>query len=56
MNEENPHPKDEDKLDDRVLAVCACGKEEKYLTFRILKNRWPHCSCKISMKVLTNAV
>ena len=45
----------EKRLDEKITAVCACEKEQKILTYRTLKNKWPHCSCKMSMKVLTNA-
>jgi hypothetical protein len=34
-----------------VYAFCACGKEEACLTMRKVKNSWPFCSCKKSMKV-----
>jgi len=34
-----------------VYALCACGKEEVCLTMRKVKNYWPFCSCKKSMKV-----
>ena len=43
------------KLDEPVVAVCECG-HTKGITFRNLKNRWPHCpKCKQPMKVLPNA-
>lgn len=38
-------------LDERVVAVCECGAEEKSTTYRTLKNKWPVCSCKQSMKI-----
>ena len=43
------------KLDEYVEAVCACGLELRNLTFRKLKNKWPHCKCKQPMKVKSNA-
>lgn len=39
------------KLDEPVVAVCECEGEVKRLTFRKLKNKWPHCSCNQPMKV-----
>jgi hypothetical protein len=45
------------KLDKKVEAVCECGKETRAVTFRNLKNKWPHCQkCKQPMKVISNAV
>lgn len=38
-------------LDDKVTAVCECGLEKRTTTYRTLKNKWPVCSCKQSMKV-----
>ncbi len=40
-------------LDRPITAICHCEKETKDLTYRALKNKWPHCSCKQSMRVLT---
>jgi len=41
-----------EKLDKEVLAECECGREKKVMTFRKLKNKWPHCSkCNQPMKV-----
>jgi len=40
-------------LDRSITAVCHCKKETKDLTYRALKNKWPHCSCNQSMKVMT---
>ena len=49
-----PKPTD---LDKTTKVVCECGKEEREVTFRNLKNRWPHCKkCKEPMKVISNAV
>ena len=46
-----------DKLDQKVLATCNCGAPDKTVTFRNLKNRWPHCKkCHQPMKVKSNAV
>ena len=42
-------------LNSLTVAVCECGKEKRTLTFRQLKNKWPHCECKQSMKVLPDA-
>ena len=45
-------------LDRQVKAVCKCGKESKQVTFRNLKNKWPHCSgcpTRRPMKVITYA-
>lgn len=42
-------------MDTEVYAVCACGKDEMIVTLRKVKNAWPFCSCKQSMKV-TNDV
>lgn len=45
------------KLDEPVQAVCDCGLETKTVTFRNLKNKWPHCrKCKQPMKVKSNAI
>lgn len=44
------------KLDEKVHAMCECGVETKLVTFRNLKNKWPHCSCRQPMKVKSNAV
>tara|TARA_R110000796_G_scaffold63798_4_gene147574 strand:+ start:1295 stop:1468 length:174 start_codon:yes stop_codon:yes gene_type:complete len=54
-SEEKILPEENKRLDEKITAVCACEKEQKILTYRTLKNKWPHCSCKMSMKVLTNA-
>ena len=44
-----------EKLDREVLAECECGREKKVMTFRKLKNKWPHCSkCNQPMKVKVN--
>ena len=32
--------------DIEVYAVCACGKDERILTLRQVKNSWPFCPCK----------
>jgi len=32
--------------------VCECGKDERTLTLRKLKNKWPHCECRQAMKVI----
>ena len=45
-----------DSMDKEVEAVCECGKYKKVITFRNLKNKWPRCKCKLSMKVKSNAV
>jgi hypothetical protein len=42
-------------LNSLTVAVCECGKEQRTLTFRQLKNKWPFCECKQSMKVLPDA-
>jgi hypothetical protein len=42
-------------LDDVVVARCECGKESRTITFRQLKNKWPLCECRQSMKVSTDA-
>jgi len=42
-------------LDRRVNAVCECGEQMKQVTFRNLKNRWPHCRCNQPMKVKADA-
>jgi len=43
---------DNEKLDREVLAECECGREQKVITFRKLKNKWPHCSkCNQPMMV-----
>jgi hypothetical protein len=34
-----------------IYAVCAYSKEKNCLTMRKVKNSWPFCSCKKSMKV-----
>ena len=44
------------KLDEPVVAECECKGEVKHLTFRNLKNKWPHCSCNQPMKVKADAV
>lgn len=44
------------KVDREVIAVCPCEEEEKIVTYRALKNKWPHCSCKQSMKIRVNHV
>ena len=44
------------KLDEPIKAVCDCGKEWKTLTMRKLKNKWPICSCKQSMRVVSDAI
>ena len=38
-------------LDEKVVAICECGAEERITTYRTLKNKWPTCSCKQSMKI-----
>lgn len=43
------------KLDQPVVAVCDCGVQTRYVTFRNLKNKWPHCKCNQPMKVKGNA-
>lgn len=43
------------KLDELIEAICACGAELRNITFRNLKNKWPHCKCKQPMKVKSNA-
>jgi len=44
------------KLDKQVQAVCECGRETKLVTFRNLKNKWPHCKrCGQAMKVIRDA-
>jgi hypothetical protein len=40
------------KLDKQVEAICECLAEKRLITYRALKNKWPHCSCRQSMKVL----
>ena len=40
------------KLDKKVEAICSCKAEKRFITYRTLKNKWPHCSCRQSMKVL----
>ena len=40
-------------LDTPITAICRCEKETKTLTYRALKNKWPYCSCRQSMKILT---
>ena len=47
---------DNETMDEEVEAVCECGKYTKIVTFRNLKNKWPRCECKLSMKVRSNAV
>ncbi len=45
-----------EKLDEQVQALCECGKESKLVTFRNLKNKWPHCKqCGRAMRVVKNA-
>jgi hypothetical protein len=44
------------KLDKEIEAVCLCLEETKTLTYRMLKNKWPHCSCKQSMKIQVDHV
>jgi hypothetical protein len=43
----------ESNLDLPITAICHCKKETKDLTYRALKNKWPYCSCRQSMKILT---
>lgn len=38
--------------DQLIEAVCECGKDERTLTLRKLKNKWPHCECRQAMKVI----
>jgi len=43
------------KLDDVLTAICNCG-EEKEVTFRNLKNKWPQCKkCNQPMRIKSNA-
>lgn len=44
-----------DPLDQPIKAVCECKAEQRVVTFRQLKNRWPRCRCNQSMKVLPDA-
>ena len=45
------------KLDKTMQAVCDCGRETKLVTFRNLKNKWPHCKkCNQPMKVKSDAI
>jgi len=44
--------KNKDKLDEPVVAVCWECEVEKDLTFRKLKNKWPHCpKCNQPMRI-----
>ena len=45
-----------DPLDQLNKAVCECRGEERFVTFRQLKNRWPVCRCNQTMKVLPDAI
>ena len=37
--------------DHLIEATCECGKTKRVLTTRKLKNKWPHCECRLAMKV-----
>ena len=43
---------DKPTIETEVLAECECLRDSKKLTFRQLKNKWPHCKyCNQPMKV-----
>ena len=46
------------KMDEPIMATCKQCEKQKVLSFRKLKNKWPHCPiCKQPMKVnMSNAV
>lgn len=44
---------EKNKLDKQIKAVCNCLREEKWTTFRSLKNKWINCSCKQPMTIKT---
>lgn len=46
-----PKIPERDSLETPLLAVCSCLQEERQIVARVLKNKWPRCSCRKLMKV-----
>ena len=38
-------------MDLEVVATCECGKESYQTTIRKVKNEWPFCGCRQSMRI-----
>ncbi len=38
-------------LETPLLAVCSVCKEQRLIVARVLKNKWPRCSCRKLMRV-----